>query len=120
MKRQESEAIVGYSVYEKFEDCYQYNENACFIADSQSSAGAFLIYGHGDANDCRIDEVTFDDIMHDYGGSCGEYAMESEAFARFKRIAALNAVTFTSEIYDGDATLFVVQIDGVQIGDDDG
>ncbi len=45
--------------------------------------------------------------------------MESEAFARFKRIAALNAVTFTSEICDGDVTLFVAQIDGVQIGDDD-
>lgn len=118
MDRQESETIVGYSVFEKFEECYQYNEDACFIADSRRSAETFLKNGYSDANDCRIVNITFGDIMRDYGVSCGEYAMESQAFAVFKRIAALNAVTFTSEAFDGDETLLVVQIDGVKISDD--
>ena len=127
MDRQESETVVGFSVFEKFEECYQYNENACFIynenacfiADSQENAETFLKNGYGDADDCRIDAVTFGDIMLDYGASCGEYAMERQAFAVFKRIAGLNGVTFTSEPYDGDDTLLVVQVDGVRIRDDD-
>ena len=119
MDRHESETVVGFSVFEKFEECYQYNENACFIADSQENAETFLKNGYCDADDCRIDTVTFGDIMLDYGASCGEYAMESQAFAVFKRIAGLNGVTFTSEPYDGDDTLLVVEVDGVRIRDDD-
>ncbi len=119
MDRHESDTVVGFSVFEKFEECYQYNENACFIADSLESAETFLINGYGDADDCRIDKVTFGDIILDYGVSCGEYAMESQAFDVFKKIAGLNGVTFTSEFYDGDGTLLVVQVDGVRMRDDD-
>lgn len=118
MDRKESETIVGYSVFEKFEECYQRNENACYIADSERSAVSFLKNGYGDTDDCRIEKVTFADIMLDYGASSGEYAMESEAFAVFQRIAALNAVTFTSEPYDGIETLLVVEVDGVKIRND--
>jgi hypothetical protein len=70
-------------------------------------------------NDCRIDAVTFNDIMLDFGASCGEYAMESQAYSIFKRIAELNNVTFTSEPYDGDESLLVVHVDGVEIRDDE-
>ena len=119
MASQEVETVVGFSVFEKSEDCYQYNENACFIADSRENAANFLKNGYGDADDCRIDSVTFGNIMLDYGASCGEYAIEAQAVSVFKRIAELNGVTFTSEPYDGDDTLLVVQVDGVRISDDD-
>jgi hypothetical protein len=114
MDRKESQTVLGYSVFEKFEECYQYNENACFIADTKDSAQTFLKNGYGEANDCRIDAVTFGDIMLDFGASCGEYAMENRAYSAFTRIAKLNNVTFTSEPYDGDETLLVVQVDGVR------
>lgn len=111
--------MLGYSVFEKSEECYQYNENACFIADTKDSADEFLQNGYGDVNDCRVDAVTFGDVMQDFGASCGEYAMERQAYGVFKRVAELNEVTFTSEPYDGDETLLVVQVDGVAIRDDE-
>ncbi len=119
MAHQESETVVGFSVFEKFEECYQYNEDACFIADSKKDAEAFLRNGYGDIDECRIDTVTFGDIMLDYGATYGEYAMESQAFAVFKRIAELNGVNFTFEPYDGDDNLFVVQLVGVRFCDDE-
>ncbi|MEX1026444.1 MAG: hypothetical protein WD049_00330 [Candidatus Paceibacterota bacterium] len=118
MGQQECETVVGYAVFDTFEECYEYNENACMIADSQKNARAIMQRSFSDAEDCRIDAITFRDIMCDFGASCGEYAMESQAFDAFKRIAALNNVTFTSETYDGVETLLVVQVDGVKIRDD--
>ena len=114
MDHEQQATVVGYSVFEKFEECYQYNENACFIADSQSTAQTFLNNGYADASDCRIDAVTFADIMRDFGASGGEYAMEGQAFERFKGVAQVNAVAFTFEPYDGDETLLVVEVDGVK------
>jgi len=114
MDHREQETLIGYSVFEKFEECYQLNENACFIADSQAGAQTFLKNGYADASDCRIDAVTFADIMLDFGFAGGQYAMESQAFKRFKAIAQLNAVSFTSEPCDGDETLRVVEVDGVK------
>ena len=110
---------IGYSVLETFEECYQYNENACFIADSIPGAERFMAAGFTDASDCRIDEIEFADIMSDYGASLGEYAMEAEAFARFKAIADQNNVQFNAQPYDGDDSLLVVEIDGVSRLDDD-
>ena len=118
MDRKESETVVGFGIFEKFEECYQYNENACYIADTRASAETFLKNGYGALDDCRIDRVTFGDIMHDFGASCGAYAMESKALSAFKRIAALNAVTFTADPFDGDDALLVAQIDGVKIRED--
>lgn len=118
MDHQESEVVVGYAVFDTFEECYEYGENACMIADSRESARAVMQLSFSAAEDCRIDAVTFRDIMCDFGASCGEYAMESQAYIAFKRIAELNNVTFTFEPYDGVETLLVVQVDGVKISDD--
>ncbi len=38
MSTAENETTIGYSVFETFEECYQYNENACFIADTVQNA----------------------------------------------------------------------------------
>ncbi|WDQ16077.1 hypothetical protein [Rhodopirellula sp. P2] len=88
------------------------------IADSKDSARAILLRSFSDAEDCRIDTVTFRDIMCDFGASCGEYAMESQAYGEFKKVAELNNVTFTSEPYDGIVTLQVVEVDGVKTRED--
>jgi len=112
------DTVIGYSVFEKFEECYQYNENACFVADSQASAQAFLENGFDDPKDCRIDAVTFADVMRDFGCSCGEYAFESQAFKVFQSVAALNAVTYDAEPDDGDFLLMVTEVDGVSRTDD--
>jgi len=29
--------IIGYSAFRLFDECYEYNENACYIADSPES-----------------------------------------------------------------------------------
>lgn len=56
--------------------------------------------------------------MRDFGVSCGEYALESQAFAAFKRQAELNDVAYEFEPFDGDPPLMVVQVDGVRIRKD--
>ena len=87
----ESETVIGYSVYEKFEECYQYNENECYIDATIPQAEHFMAGGFTDAADCGIDTIRFADIMSDYGASLGNYAMEAEAFSgsRQSRIAAV-------------------------------
>ncbi len=116
---QQVEAQVGYSVFETFEECYQYNENACFIAATRAAADVFRAASGTQADECRIDAVCFEAIMRDYGGSCGEYAMEREAFGRFRKTAELNGIRFRFEPYDGDDSLLVVEIDGVVRADDE-
>ncbi len=115
----ESSTTIGYSVFELFEECYQYNENACYVASSREQANDFLQNCCDNAADCRIDAIRITDIMTDYGASCGQYAMESEAFSRFKKVAEVNAIQFRAEPFDGDDTLMVVKIDGVVIGEND-
>jgi len=119
MATDKDEQFVGYSIFETFEECYQFGENACFIADSMPSAERFMAAGVADPSECRIDQIGFADIMSDYGVSSGEYAMEAAAFSRFKAIADQNNVQYRAEPYDGDDSLLVVEIEGVSRVDDD-
>ena len=112
------DAFVGYSIFESFEECWQYNENACFIADSHESAAVFLGNGWTSASECRIEAVCLSDMQRDFGCSGGEYAIEREAFERFQRLAELNGVRFEAEPYDGDDSLLVVTLDVVFRRDD--
>jgi len=111
--------LVGYSVFDTSEQCYEYNENACYIAATEQSAKQFLqdacvVFRNG-----RIDLVSWDDLLKDYGCSGGEYAMEAEAFARFKSLAQQHGVSFEAEAYDGDDSLMVVEIDHQFLTDED-
>ncbi|MCX7388171.1 MAG: hypothetical protein NTX48_16020 [Planctomycetales bacterium] len=107
----ESESTwVGYSVFDTSEECYEYNENACYIAANQQAAKRFLntsFFPH----DCEIHSVSWDDLLKDYGCSCGRSAMEAEAFSRFKALALQHGVRFEVERFDGDVLLMVVEID---------
>ena len=60
--------------------------------------------------DGRVQDVSWDDLLKDYGCSCGEYAMEADAFARFRTLAEEHSVSFEAEPYAGDDSLMVVQI----------
>ncbi len=119
MDFKKSEAHVGYSIFETVEECYQYNENACFIAETRAAAKIFLRDGFADPKGCRIDAIRSGYIMQDYGASCGEYAMERGAFLRFKVAAEVNGIQFSAELYDEDDSLLVVEIDGVVTAGDD-
>lgn len=105
--------IIGYSAFIFFEECYEYNENACYIADSPESLNELLEGVDFNIKDYRIDTIKLNDILDDYGCSFGEFAMEPEALKRFKHVEGL---TYTVEPYDnpfnyGEPDLFVVNID---------
>jgi len=103
--------LMGYSVFDKGQECYEYNENACFIASTRKKAQEFLEVACLDPRDGRVDTVCWDDVLRDYGCSGGQYAMEADAFARFRLVAEEHKVLFEAEAYDGDDSLMVVEIE---------
>lgn len=111
MSDESSGVCIGYSVFDTNEECYGYNESACYVAATRESADAFrdACGIHSDA--ARIDSVMLDDLVGDFGGSSGEYAMEAAAYARFQQLAQQHNVTFEAEAYDRGGSLLVVQID---------
>ncbi len=107
----ESEATwIGYSVFDTSQECYEYCENACYIAANTQSAKRFLDTSFV-PGDCEIHSVSWDDLLKDYGCSGGEYAMEPDVFARFKSLAQQHGVTFEAEAFYGDDSIMVVEID---------
>jgi len=111
MSGDDRKLLVGYSVFDTGQECYEYNENACFIAATPDSAQQFLYVACTIPQDGRVHPVSWDDLLKDYGCSGGEYAMEAEAFARFQTLAAEHGVSFEAEEYDGDDSLMVVEIE---------
>lgn len=81
---EDMEMIIGYSAFRTWDECYEYNENACFIADTPKSLEKFIEGAGFSMGDYRIDPVKLSDITVDYGCSSGEYAMELEALKRFE------------------------------------
>ncbi|KPA14940.1 hypothetical protein MHK_004855 [Candidatus Magnetomorum sp. HK-1] len=78
--------VIGYSAL-RFDDCYEYNENACYIADSPDSLKKFIKNAMFDINDYKIEAITAKDILRDYGLSGGEFAMEPKALQRLKKVS---------------------------------
>lgn len=115
MKYFDFKTVVGYSGFVLFEECYEYNENACFIADDENLAKDFMNNCGLSPDEYRIDKVKFEDIMNDYGCSSGEYAMESKAFSIFKEIAERNNIKYEADEFDLDASLMVVQVSDVKL-----
>ena len=112
-----NEPIIGYSGFGVFEECYEYNENACYIADTEASAHRFMrvaVFGE----EYRIEPVTLSRIMDDYGYSLGEFAMEREAFARFRAGASRAGISFQTGAVDFCPELTLVNVEGVKRHDD--
>jgi hypothetical protein len=101
---------IGYSVFDTSEESYEYCENACYIAANPQTAKRFLDTSFF-PGDCEIHSVSWDELLKDYGCSGGEYAMEADAFARFKSLAQQHGVTYEAEEFDGDDSIMIVQID---------
>jgi hypothetical protein len=114
----ELDKTIGYSGLSLFEECYEYHENACLIADTRESANE-LMQAYHSRRDCRIEPVTLPMIMKDYGCSCGEYAMGGAAFARFKASATGAGIAFDSHIEQCDFPLVIVRVKGVKLSDDE-
>ena len=118
MEEPRSEEIIGYSGFDKFEECYEYFENACYIADTPEAAGQVMKNSGNRMGEYRIDPITIEQIMDDYGCSCGEYAMEQEAFARFTAIAKPKGIRFEARTEDCSVPLSIVDVEGVRISED--
>ena len=115
MKYPDLKTVVGYSGFILFEECYEYNENACFIADNENLAKDFMNNCGFSPDDYRINKVKIKDIMNDYGCSSGEYAMESKAFSIFKEIAERNNIKYEADKFDLDPSLIVVKVRDVKL-----
>lgn len=87
-------SIIGYSAFRLYDECYEYNENACYIADTPESLRAFLIGAAFSVNDYETVLVTLSDMVNDFGCSSGEYALEPEALARFEKEAETVGIGF--------------------------
>ena len=111
MSTEASDLLIGYSVFELGEECYEYNENACLIAATLDGARRILSNALFGPEDAEFHSVSWNDLLRDYGCSSGQYAMEADAFARFQRLAQQHGVLFEAEAYDGDVSLMVVEID---------
>ena len=111
MSGHDRKLLVGYSVFGTGQECYEYNEDACFIASTPDSAQQFLNVACMIPQDGRVHPVCWEDVLRDYGVSGGEYAMEADAFARFRTLAEEHKVPFESKAYDGDDSLMVVEIE---------
>ena len=112
--RAENEAVIGYSGLDRYEETYGYNEDACYIADTEASAHLFMREGVI-TDDYVVEPVTLSRIMNDYGCSLGEFAMEREAFARFCAAARQAGVSFQTRGIDGLDDLTLVNVDGVRL-----
>ena len=106
-----SRLVIGYSVFDTCEECYEYNEDACLIAVKLDGAKRVL----GDAlmspQDAKFHPVFWENLLRDFGCSGGQYAMEADAFARFQKLAGEHRVSFEAEAFDGDDSLMVVEIE---------
>jgi hypothetical protein len=111
-----SDMLIGYSAFKIFDDCYEYNENACYIADTPVSLKEFLDGAMLSVDDYRIESVYISDILNDFGYSSGEYALEPKALEKFERAAKELEITYTVEPYEENLNnekqpdLFVVNL----------
>lgn len=111
--------IIGYAGLDIREDCYEYFENECCIADTVELAEHMMKESYSCMGPYKITPITLSEIMNDFGCSCGSYAFEPEAFSRFKELAAKNDISFTSRIETmADLPLMIVKVSGVKINND--
>ena len=94
---------IGYSALDRFEECFEYNENECYVADSARSLRAFLTGANLDVNDYAVVSVRMSDILADYGVSGGRFCMELVALKRFRRAADARGIAYSLEQYDDGA-----------------
>ncbi len=111
MSSRPSEIIIGYSAYDKYEQCYEYVENSCFIADNPGTLRKFTENCWQPAENCEKKEVRLSDILADFGVSGRRYAMEPAASERFGKAAGNRGIRYESEPYKGFSDLLYVEVE---------
>lgn len=115
--------VIGYGALERFEECYEFDGNACHIADSAENLRRYLANAGLPAKSYRLVPATFADFLKDFGGSGGEYAMEPQALARFEQAAKTQGLKYEIEEYTDegelDPKIFIVRFGGWQRADDE-
>ena len=113
MKEENTEQVIGYSGFDLIEECYGYNENACYIAHTKACADRFIrkaAFG----GEYRVEPVTLSRIMDDFGYSLGEFAMENQAFEKFRAAAYAAGIGFQAGPVDFSPELTLVNVEGVK------
>jgi hypothetical protein len=109
-----SSITIGYSAFRLFDECYEYNENACYIADTPESLRVFLTGADFSVNDYETVAITPSDLLDDFGCSNWEYALEPEALSRFEKEAETSGIGFTVTPYEDflgqQPELFIVHV----------
>lgn len=108
MDKKHKERVIGYSGFILFEECYEYCEDACYIANSRDSIKTFMTNCGFDNTNFRVDEISIDKLVNDYGCSLGEYAMEKLAFEKFEKIANNMKIKYEYKDFYLDPELKVV------------
>ena len=105
---------IGYSAFRLFDECYEYNENACYIADTPESLRVFLTGANFSVNDYETVAITPSDLLNDFGCSSWEYALEPEALSRFEKVAETSDIGFAVTPYEDsiglEPELFIVHV----------
>ena len=74
---EQKKPIIGYSGFDVYEESYGYDEDACYIADTEAAADRFMRVACF-SGEYRIGPVTLS--RDDFGYSFGEFTMETTAF----------------------------------------
>ena len=110
MAAMETDAVIGYSALEQFEECYEFDDNACHVSDSLESLKHYLQEAMWARENYRLEAVKFSDFLRDFGYSRGEYTLEPQALARFEQAAQAYGLQYTVEEYKPD-TILEVELD---------
>ena len=110
---EQKKTIIGYSGFDVDEECYGYDEDACYLADTEAAAHRFMSVASF-SGDYQIEPVTLSRIMDDFGYSFGEFTMETTAFARFCAAATEAGIEYESSVVDGCPDLTRVNVEGVK------
>ncbi|MDQ8183878.1 hypothetical protein [Pelagicoccus sp. SDUM812005] len=104
--------IIGYAGLDIREGCYEYFENECCITDSIETAEKMMKESYTCFGEYKLEAITIEEIIKDFGFSGRSYAFEPEAFTRFKKIAKENKVSYSSRIDRmPDPPLMIVHIE---------
>jgi len=96
--RKISDDIIGYSALRIYDECYEYNENACYIADTDESLEVFLVGAMLSVEDYKIKPVKTPDMLIDFGCSSGEFALEPKALQKFEEIVRISTLSYWSSL----------------------
>jgi hypothetical protein len=94
-----TETVIGYSALERFEECYEFEGEACYIADSPESLRHYLRKAGLPVKDYRLDAVKFAELLNNFGCAFGQYALEAQALARFEEAAKTHGLKYKVEEY---------------------